>query len=170
MTDNSDILQTRASKLATSSDAGEKAEEQICLLEFRVNEETYGIEIRYTKEVAPFTEYTSLPDTPEFILGIMNIRQRVTSIMDLKKVLNIPNKEEEKKRQVVVIEENGLEFALLVDEIIGMKVISKSSVQPPPSTFSGLQKDLLLGVTQEKLILLNGKTFFQKKSLLSIRK
>ena len=94
----------------------------------------------------------------------MNIRQRIVSVVNLKKVLSLAEKVEEKaKLKVIVIEKGEVEFSLLVDEVVGSKEIEKEQIQSPPGNFSGIQKEILKGVTKEKLILLNGEILFIKK-------
>lgn len=167
MTDISNILKARALQLAAPLGKEEDKEEQLCLLEFRINDERYGLEVQFTKEISHLSEFTSLPETPDFVLGVMNLRQRIISIVDLKKILNIPENESSKKENpIIVIEKDGLEFALLVDEVMGTRIINKDTIQSPPSTFSGLQKELLMGVTKQKLIVLNGNSFFQRKEFI----
>lgn len=168
MTTPHEILHQRAITLATPFKL-EINKDELTLLEFKIGIERYGLDIHFAKEVFLFSEITELPNTPDFVLGIMNIRRRVVPVIDLKKILKVPG-DIHSTGSVVVIEKKGFEFAFLVDEVIGSISINKESITSTPCTFAGLQKDLLLGLTNEKLIILNGDILFSREEFVVQKK
>ncbi len=164
MTTPHDILEKRAIVLSKPLEKKVRGDE-LLLLEFKMNNERYGIDIQKTKEVLLLTEITSLPNTPDFILGVMNIRRRVVPVIDLKKILTIAQSEHQ-DASVIVMENKGIEFAFLVDEVVGSISILKENLSSVPCTFSGLQKDLLHGITNDKLIVLNGDILFSREEFI----
>ena len=78
------ILKTRAEVLAREPDKIEQGE-QIEVVGFTLSYEQYGVESLYVREVYPLKEYTPVPCTPAFVLGIINLRGEILSILDLRK-------------------------------------------------------------------------------------
>jgi len=83
-------------------------------------------------------------------------------VINLKEMLSIPEAEGNIKPKIIVLQRNEKEFAFLVDDVMGNRKIKKSEVQSPPSTFTGIKKDLLQGITNDKLIILNCDSIFNK--------
>jgi len=161
-----EVLKERAVRLAAKEEEETKEQDLLHLLEFQLGHERYGIEVHFVKEVCPFSACTQLPHTPDFVLGVVNIRQRIVSVLDLKKILSIGECERAASPKVIVVEKDDLEFALLVDEVRGQKRVPLASILPPPLSLQGMQRDLLKGMTLDKLILLEGAALFMKKELI----
>ncbi|MCI5051551.1 MAG: chemotaxis protein CheW [Simkaniaceae bacterium] len=150
-----EVLHQRAEILAKKIEDEVDLDSLFTLLEFQLGDERYAIEVEYVKEVLPFDVCTTLPQTSPFFLGVISIRQKIISVYNLKKRLNLENSEEKIQGYVVVLEKDGVELAVLVDSVVGNTILPKTDLQEPPQTFSEEVKELLLGVTLNKLILLN---------------
>ena len=83
------ILKARAKALAEEPEKAEPGE-QIEIVEFVLSSEKYGVESRYVREVCPLKEFASVPCTPPFVLGIMNVRGGILSIIDIRKFFDLP--------------------------------------------------------------------------------
>jgi purine-binding chemotaxis protein CheW len=86
------ILKARAQALAAEKKDETAQKEFIEIVVFRLASETYGIENSFIREVYPLKDYTPLPGTPPYVLGIVNVRGQIISIIDLKKLFNLPEK------------------------------------------------------------------------------
>ena len=86
------ILKARAVALAKQPEDNKVNDEYIEVVEFKLSHENYGIESSYVREVYPLKDYTTLPGTPPFVLGIMNVRGQIVSVINLKKLFNLPEK------------------------------------------------------------------------------
>ena len=85
------ILKRRAEILAREK--AEKADEDsIEVVEFLLANEHYGIESHFIREVYPLKDYTPLPGVPSFVLGLVNVRGRILSVIDIKKFFDMPDK------------------------------------------------------------------------------
>lgn len=151
------VLKERASALALEPRPGAAAQELLEIVEFRLASETYGVGAAYVGEIYPLQEFTPLPGTPAFVLGIVNVRGRILSVIDLKKIFAIPEKGMGQMNKVIVLRDERMEFGILADEILGARAIEKASIQPPPPTVGGLDAEYLLGVTGERVILLDAE-------------
>ncbi|MDC0663416.1 chemotaxis protein CheW [Marinobacter sp. SS21] len=149
-------LRQRAEKLARPEppmEAGSTLDLQL----FELSQETYGIETRYVDEVVPLRQLASIPCTPDHILGIVNVRGRMVSVLDLRRFFELPFKGLSDLNSVMVIADKHMEFGLLTDRIQGSSVFPECKVLEPPAHLQGIRADYLLGVTADQRILLDGQ-------------
>lgn len=149
------ILKARAKALAREPTSTEATEEYIEVIEFLLAHERYGLESRFVREVYPLKEFTPLPGTPTFVLGIINVRGRILSVVDIKKFFDLPQKGLTDLNKVIIVQHDRIEFGLLADAVRGVRTIPLSAIQPSPPTLTGVRADYLRGVTGERLIVLD---------------
>lgn len=154
-TDAQRILRERAQSLARVPSAGPAAESTLDLLEFRLASERYGLETRYVHEVHPLRELTPLPCTPEFVLGIVNVRGRILPVLDLKKFFQLPDQGLTDLHRIIHLRGNGLELGLLADVMVGVRRVPLDRLQPSLPTLTGIRAEYLKGVTDERLVVLD---------------
>lgn len=150
------ILRARAKELAEEPEEELKIEDQIEVLEFVLTGEHYGVESIYAKEVYPIKELTPIPGLPSFIIGITSIRGQILSILDIRRFFELPTKEGlGDLNRVIVVHTPEMELGLLADRIVGVHYLPKKKIQPSLPTLTGIRAEFLLGVTSERLILLD---------------
>src|ERR1035441_10847869 len=86
------ILRERARALSRPRKQGPVAEASLELLEFRLAQECYALETRHVREVYPLRDLTPLPCTPPFVLGVVNVRGRITPVIDIKKFFDLSDR------------------------------------------------------------------------------
>ena len=160
------ILRSRAKRLSQEIESKGTDEEYIEILEFLLAHETYAIETPFIREVYPMTELTSLPCTPAFVFGLINIRGQILTVMDMKKFFDLPEKGITNLNKVIVVRKDAMELGILADEIIGIRNIPMNEIQPPLSTMTGIHAEYLKGVTGERLIILDMEKFLTDKKLI----
>ncbi len=160
-----ETLKARAKTLAGESVEGESVTEQLEVLEFRLAYETYGIEMTHVQETAPLKELTPVPGTPAFVLGLINLRGRILSVIDIKKFFDLPEKGLTDLNKIIVLHGEGMEFGLLADEILGVRSISRDEMYPSLPTLTGVREEYLLGVTGERTVLLDGHKLLNDEHL-----
>ena len=159
------ILRERAKVLARGP--GEKEpEEHVEVLEFLLANERYALETFHIHEVCVLKEITPLPGTPSFVNGIINLRGKVLSVIDLKKFFDLPKKGLGDLNKVIVLSSAGMEFGVLADAILGIRKIPLSELQPSLPTLTGIRKDYLTGVTHDRLVVLDAGKLLSDKRLL----
>lgn len=151
-----EILHRRALELASPMEKP-TADRQLELLEFVLAYESYAVESRYVREVYPLTEITALPGTPAFVLGIINLRGEIVSVVDLKKFFDLPQRGLTDLNKVIILHDDNMEFGILADAIIGIRDIALGDIKPAQATLSGIHIDYLHGVTESRLVVLDGK-------------
>lgn len=158
------ILKSRAKRLAHQPKTNEAVEKGIDIVEFLASNERYGIELRYVLEVYPLKEFTPMPFTPQFIIGIINVRGKIYSIMDIKRFLGLPNKGITDLNRVIIISAYDMELGILADRVIGAHSIPLEKVQPPLPTLTGIRSEYLKGVVAGPLAILDaGKILSDKR-------
>ena len=147
------ILKARARVLAKDPGAG-GVTPSVEVLEFLLASERYGIESSRVREVYPLKELTPLPCTPSFVLGIINVRGKILSVIDIKKFFELPEKGLTDLNKVIIVHTEEMELGLLADEITGMQSITLQEVQTLP-TWTGIRSEYLRGVTPQRLTILD---------------
>lgn len=153
--DAQQILRARAQALSRAPQAAAHAEASLEVLEFRLARETYAVETRYVVEVYPLKDLTPVPCTPPFILGIVNVRGRLTAVIDIKKFFGLPEQGLTDLHRVILVRGDDLEFGLLADVMLGVRSIALDTLQPALPTFTEIAAEYVKGLTAERLVLLD---------------
>jgi len=148
------LLASRAQAL--SAEAAPPPGAGFAALEFRLAGEHYAIETNWVREVYPLREFTSLPGTPPFVLGIIHVRGQILSVLDLKKFFDLPDRGLSDLDRVIVLSNGSMEFGILADAIIGTRRILDDDLQAPLPTLSGIRAEYLLGITRQRQVVLDG--------------
>lgn len=161
--DRKRILRARADLLARQP-GKEQAGDTLEVVEFMLANERYGIESGYVREVCPLKDYTPLPCTPPFVLGLVNVRGQIISVIDIKKFFELPEKAITDFNKVIIIHDYTMQFGILADSILGVQEIAVRDIQPPLPTLTGIREEYLRGVTGERTVILDaGKLLADKK-------
>ncbi|MDG9922915.1 MULTISPECIES: chemotaxis protein CheW [unclassified Pseudomonas] len=126
------------------------------LLSFTLGEELYAIETGHVGAVLPLPHFTPLPGTPPFVLGIVNVRGHIVSVLDLRVFFELPIEGLSDKNYLVVLRNQDMEFGLLADRIRGIEQIPRDSLQAGLANLTGIRANYLLGVTAEQTTVLDG--------------
>ncbi len=157
------ILQIRARELARKETAAPQADSLVEAVCFVLQPEMYAIEGIYVQEVLALREITPIPGTPGFIMGVINFRGIIVSVVNLKMVFGIMEHGLTEMNKVVLLKHEFMIFGLVVDEIAGVMHIRKSELSAPPINLDPAGADFLEGVTSEGIILLNAIKLLQSK-------
>jgi purine-binding chemotaxis protein CheW len=149
------ILKARAKALAREPPQHAESAQYLEIVECLLAYESYAIESAFVREVYPLRELTPLPGTPAFVLGIVNVRGQILSVVDLKKFFDLPAKGLTDLNKIVILSNGHMEFGLLVDAVIGVQRIAVAEIQSPLPMLSGIHADYLKGVTAQRLVILD---------------
>jgi purine-binding chemotaxis protein CheW len=150
------ILKARARELARKPEGEETGIERIEIVEFLLAYERYGMESSYIGEVYPLKDLTPLPCTPPFVLGIMNVRGNIISVIDLRKFFDLPEKGLTDLNKVIIVHGDTIEFGILADAVLGSRRIPVTDLQLSLPTITDVRADYLKGVTEDRLVVLDG--------------
>ena len=155
--EKSKMLKERARSLAKEPKGIEEDESHLEVVEFMLAHERYALELTHIREVYPLKELTPLPGTPDFVLGIINIRGQILSIVDIKRFFDLPEKGLTNLNQVIILQSEEMEFGILADEILGTKSIPANTIQDSLPTLTGIRAEYLKGVTGDRVVILDGE-------------
>jgi purine-binding chemotaxis protein CheW len=126
------------------------------LVGFKTGGEFFGVPIGKVKEIVKVPEITSIPDTPDFLHGIMNLRGRLVPVMDLGRRLAVGSEGKNKSRRVLVLELDGSLVGLLVDSASEILKVREDQIEPTPGLISAFGAEYVTGVgkLKDKLIVL----------------
>lgn len=162
---NEELLTERARLLAMPVSEEAASADTIDLLLFQLSGEGYGIESEYVQEVQPLEELTPLPEVPSFVLGIVNIRGRILSVIDLRKLFDLPARGLTDQDRVIVISDGKVEFGILANDIIDIAQIREERVQEPVATITGIRRELIMGITPGQEVILNAARLLSDERL-----
>ena len=158
------ILKARAGLLAREPE-GTPQGEHIETVEFLLSNERYGIDAHYVREVYPLKDYTPLPCTPSFVLGLLNVRGQIVSVIDIRKFFDMPEEGISDLNKVIIVHNDTMEFGILVDSILGVRNIAESDIRPAPPTLIGIREEFLKGVTGDRIAILDAKKLLADKNV-----
>ena len=115
-------------------------------LTFQLAREHYGIEIYYVTEIIGIQTITELPDMPEFIKGVINLRGKVIPVMDVRARFKLPHRDYDERTCIVVVEIKETAVGLVVDEVREVIDIPEEAVEPPPKATGRKNSNFLKGV------------------------
>lgn len=159
------ILGERAKILARTPEQAREGE-YIEAVAFMLAQEPYGIETRFIREVYPLKDYTQVPCTPGFVLGLVNVRGRIVSVIDLRKFLDLPGKGVSDLNKVIIVHSSEMEFGVLADVILGVQNIAAGELQPSLPTLTGIREEFLKGVTSERMVILDGGKLLSDRNII----
>lgn len=154
-TDSQRILSERAKALAKPLEPQKADGATLELLEFGLAKERYALETRHIVEVQPLRDLTPLPGTPRFLLGIVNVRGRIVPVLDLKKFFELPEQGLTDLHRVILVRGDDIELGVLADVTRGVVDVPLASLQPSLPTLTGIRAQYLMGVTQERVVVLD---------------
>jgi purine-binding chemotaxis protein CheW len=160
------ILQERAQILAREPERTEGADAHIEVMEFLLAYERYAVESRYVREIYPLETLTPLPCTPSFVLGIVNVRGEILSVIDLKKFFDLPEKGLTDLNKIVVLESCDMLFGILADSITGVHGVPIIHLLPSLPTLTGIREKYLKGVTPERLAILDAAKLLTDENII----
>lgn len=166
MTDIHATLKKRAEHLSRIEEEEKTCDDHISLVEFSLGDEKYAIESQYIQEVYPLNDVTVIPCVPSYVFGVINVRRRILSVVDLREIFGVPRSEENLKQKVIILEGDAIEFAILADSIKGMRKISPGEIQSTLPTLTGVRKEFFKGVTQDGLVILDGLKILSGKRII----
>lgn len=111
-----------------------KAEEELQLVTFRLASEEYGLPITKVQEINRVLPVTVLPQTPSFMEGIINLRDRIIPIIDLRKRFQLPITNHNEDTRIIIVEMNGQTVGVTVDAVMEVVRLSAADVDAPPAS------------------------------------
>jgi purine-binding chemotaxis protein CheW len=123
---------------------------------FYLAEEKYGINVMLVREVLKNTEIAPVPGSPRFVLGIINLRGNVVTVVDTRTRFGLPSKEEDDASRIVVIEMGEHVIGMMVDSVAEVITLRESEIEFAPNVGNDESAKYIQGVSNqgEELLIL----------------
>jgi len=148
---------TKETTALTKLKGEEYGGELIQLVSFNLEKEEYGINVLMVREIIRMLNITRVPNTPQYVEGVINLRGKVIPIISLRKKFDLMEAEHDKRTRIMVMEVVGELMGFIVDEVSEVIRISEKEIQPPPPVVSsGIEQECMAGVINqaERLLVL----------------
>src|ERR1035441_3298749 len=113
---------------------------------FRLGEDVYAVDIMRIKEIIRSQKLAVLPKAPSFVEGVLNLRGSVIPVIDLRKRFDMPPREIDENRRLLIIALANYDMGIAVDEVTEVITITVANIRPPPHVAQGANDNYLLGV------------------------
>lgn len=123
---------------------------------FKLNQEYYGLPIEKVISIEKIGEITRIPNAPDYIKGVINLRGEVIPVVNLKKKLNIGDNELNTNSRIIVVNEDEMVVGLIVDFSSEVLEIDREDIDKPPETKDNQLIEYISGIgkTSDRLIIL----------------
>jgi purine-binding chemotaxis protein CheW len=146
-------------------------DKELQVVGFRIGRETFGVPISLVREIVRVPEITSVPNAPDYIEGVINLRGRIIPVVDLRKRFREKVGERDKKNRIVVAEVEGRLIGLLVNSASEVLRILPSEIEAPQDVFQEGELNYITGVGKLRgrlVILLDLNKILQRGELRSL--
>ena len=118
------------------------------LVSFHLAEEEYAVEITKVREIILLSEITRVPQTPDYVRGLINLRSTVIPVIDLRRRFGLPPGEQTAESRIMVVDVRGKTIGIVVDAVDEVLRVSRDKIAPPPPTVAGLGREYLRGLVK----------------------
>ncbi len=135
---------------------------------FKLGKEEFGIDVMDVQEIIDYQEITHIPEMPEFIEGVIDLRGKILPVLDLRKRFNIEAPISELTK-ILILKYNGEQIGAIVDEVT--EVVTPDVIERPPESIAKLGKEYIVGIARKGkriLIIIDAKKILsdiEKKEL-----
>lgn len=126
------------------------------LVGFKVENEEFAVDILSVQEIIKMQQITEVPNSPEFVEGIINLRGKVIPVIDIRTRLGLEKKEFGSTTRIIVIEVSSKIVGFVVDEVTEVIRISSSIIEAPPAMVGGISSNYItaIGKMEDRLLIL----------------
>ncbi|WP_416305753.1 chemotaxis protein CheW [Neptunicella sp. SCSIO 80796] len=141
-----------------NSSASDANDEILQWVTYRLGEETYGINVMQVQEVLRHTEIAPVPGAPDYVLGIINLRGNVVTVIDTRSRFGLPSADVTDNSRIVIIESEQQVVGILVDSVAEVVYLRSSEIASAPNVGTEESAKFIQGVSNrdgELLILVD---------------
>jgi purine-binding chemotaxis protein CheW len=137
-------------------------------LTFAIDNEVFGISISFVSEIIGMQKINDIPEVPSFVKGIINLRGKIISVIDMRLKFKKPSVEYDDRTCIIIVDINGLSAGLIVDNVSEVINIPKADISPSPDFRTGFQNRYINGIGKLKdsvVLILDCERLFKEDEL-----
>ncbi len=125
-----------------------KNDELVQLVSFMLADEEYGVEVLKVREIIRMPTITKMPNVPQHVEGIINLRGKVIPIISMRRRFNLMESENSNQTRIIIMDVCGSLTGFIVDSVSEVIRIQSSEIQPPPAMVlsGGIGQEFITGV------------------------
>lgn len=133
-----------------------ESSELLQLVSFTIGNEEFGVDILKVQEINRMVDITKMPNSPDYVDGVINLRGRVIPVISLRIRLGIERIENDRDTRIIVVDLSGKTIGFIVDSVSEVLRIPRSITEPPPAITSGINSDYItaVGKLEDRLLIL----------------
>jgi purine-binding chemotaxis protein CheW len=159
------IFRSRAKALADQTRGARDGRACLGVVEIQLAREKYAVESAYVREVLPLKDVTPLPCTPAYVLGLINVRGQILSVIDLRVFFELPRESATTVTKVVVLRSSDMEVGIVADAVVEARSIPLAEIHPALPTMTGIREAYVRGIAQGDLVILDAARLLADKSI-----
>jgi purine-binding chemotaxis protein CheW len=142
------FLMTTSINVKSQKEIKGQMEELLQLVSFNIGQEEFGLGIQSIQEINRMVDITRVPNSPEFVDGVINLRGKVIPIINLRKRFGFPPRESDRNTRIIVVELSGMVVGFIVDSVSEVLRIPKNITEPPPAIVAGIGSEYITAVAK----------------------
>jgi purine-binding chemotaxis protein CheW len=133
-----------------------RSDELLQLVSFNIGEEEFGVDILRVQEINRTLAVTRVPNVPEYVDGVINLRGKVVPILDLRRRFGMKRREHDKNTRIIMVELSGQTIGFVVDAVREVLRIPCNVTEPPPQLMGGVREEYItaVGKLDDRLLIL----------------
>lgn len=159
------IFRNRAKILAEKTRGKADGGPRLDVVEIKLAHERYAVESVYVREVLPLKDVTPLPSTPSYVLGLINVRGQIMSVIDLRIFFELPRESATTATNVVVLRSGEMEVGMVADAVVEARSVQVDEIMPALPTMTGIRGMYLRGIADRDLVILDAGKLLSDKSI-----
>lgn len=116
---------------------------------FNLNEEAYGLKIGSVTEIVGLQKIVAVPDVPNFIKGVINLRGQVIPVMDVRTRFQMSDKAYDDRTVIIVLEHEDTKTGLIVDGVSDVQELNEEEISAPPNNTPHSNQNIMTGIAQK---------------------
>ena len=142
--------------METTEEAKKTAEQVLQFVTFTLGNEEYAVDILSVQEINRITEITIVPNSPDYVEGVINLRGKVIPVINLRKKFGLTDKETDDSSRIIIMEIQGITNGLIVDSVSEVLRILTNTIEPAPPMSSNISSQFIKGIAklENRLIIL----------------
>jgi purine-binding chemotaxis protein CheW len=109
------------------------------LVVFSVQNEEFGVSIEDVNSIERMTDIFKIPNTPDYIEGMINLRGKIHTIINLRKRFHMLDKEFDEENRIIIVKASGSAIGIIVDSVREILNVEESNIEPAPKTMAQLE-------------------------------
>jgi purine-binding chemotaxis protein CheW len=159
------IFKARAEALALAEVKEESKQGALELALFSLSKERYAIESIFIREAYPLKGLTVLPCVPAFVKGVIQVRRKIYSVIDLRILFDLRITPNENLGKVLIIEKDKMAFGIFVEEILGVTTLFANELQLPLPSMTGVHHEFVKGISKDYIVVLDGNKLLNSSTV-----